>query len=227
MAQPGLDDVLAAQKTLAGVARVTALEGSRHLSALVGAPVHLKCENLQRAGSFKLRGAYVRIAGLTAAERELGVVAASAGNHAQGMALAASLGASTLRVRRAPCVALLATGDELVLPGEIPGPDQIVASSHSGVASMATAAGASVSAPGAATNSTSSSSSGSATTESREAFTSTAVREPRLRTSPTSTRGSATRNGRDTPASSASAEYRRHVLSGFTRGVRAARCSSG
>src|SRR5690606_12752768 len=91
MAQPGLDDVLAAQKTLAGVARVTALEGSRHLSALVGAPVHLKCENLQRAGSFKLRGAYVRIAGLTAAERERGVVAASAGNHAQGMALAASL----------------------------------------------------------------------------------------------------------------------------------------
>jgi threonine dehydratase len=91
MAQPGLDDVLAAQKTLAGVARVTALEGSRHLSALVGAPVHLKCENLQRAGSFKLRGAYVRIAGLTAAERERGVVAASAGNHAQGVALAASL----------------------------------------------------------------------------------------------------------------------------------------
>ena len=58
---------------------------------LVGAPVHLKCENLQRTGSFKLRGAYVRIAGLLAEERAAGVVAASAGNHAQGVALAASL----------------------------------------------------------------------------------------------------------------------------------------
>ncbi|MYV62338.1 threonine ammonia-lyase, partial [Streptomyces sp. SID4931] len=54
-----LDDVRGAQKMLDGVARVTALEGSRHLTELVGAPVHLKCENLQRTGSFKLRGAYV------------------------------------------------------------------------------------------------------------------------------------------------------------------------
>ncbi|MFF9901758.1 threonine ammonia-lyase, partial [Streptomyces longispororuber] len=52
-----LDDVRGAQKMLAGVARVTMMEGSRHLSDLVGAPVHLKCENLQRTGSFKLRGA--------------------------------------------------------------------------------------------------------------------------------------------------------------------------
>ena len=86
-----LDDVRTAQKTLSGVARVTAVEGSRHLSSLVGAPVHLKCENLQRTGSFKLRGAYVRIAGLSPAERDAGVVAASAGNHAQGVALAAAL----------------------------------------------------------------------------------------------------------------------------------------
>ncbi|WP_242587431.1 threonine ammonia-lyase [Streptomyces sp. MST-110588] len=76
---------------LSGVSRSTALEGSRHLSALVGAPVHLKCENLQRTGSFKIRGAYVRIAGLSQEERAAGVVAASAGNHAQGVALAASL----------------------------------------------------------------------------------------------------------------------------------------
>ncbi|MFR9726234.1 threonine ammonia-lyase [Streptomyces sp. MS19] len=88
---PGPDDVLAARRTLAGVARVTALESSRYLTRLVGAPVHLKCENLQRTGSFKLRGAYTRIAGLTAEERARGVVAASAGNHAQGVALAASL----------------------------------------------------------------------------------------------------------------------------------------
>ncbi|MFF1453275.1 threonine ammonia-lyase [Streptomyces sp. NPDC058274] len=86
-----LDDVRGAQKMLSGVARVTAMEGSRHLSQLVGAPVHLKCENLQRTGSFKLRGAYVRIAGLLPEERAAGVVAASAGNHAQGVALASSL----------------------------------------------------------------------------------------------------------------------------------------
>lgn len=86
-----LDDVRGAHKMLSGVARITGMEGSRHLSSLVGAPVHLKCENLQRTGSFKIRGAYVRIAGLTPEERAAGVVAASAGNHAQGVALAASL----------------------------------------------------------------------------------------------------------------------------------------
>ncbi|MFD5698856.1 threonine ammonia-lyase [Streptomyces lasiicapitis] len=86
-----LDDVRGAQKMLLGVSRVTAMEGSRHLSQLVGAPVHLKCENLQRTGSFKLRGAYVRIAGLLPEERAAGVVAASAGNHAQGVALASAL----------------------------------------------------------------------------------------------------------------------------------------
>ncbi|MET8678612.1 threonine ammonia-lyase [Streptomyces sp. NPDC004647] len=86
-----VDEVRAAHKMLSGVARVTAMEGSRHLTRLVGSPVHLKCENLQRTGSFKVRGAYVRISGLSADERAAGVVAASAGNHAQGVALAASL----------------------------------------------------------------------------------------------------------------------------------------
>jgi threonine dehydratase len=62
---------------------------SRWLSALAGVPVHLKCENLQRTGSFKVRGSAVRIARLSDEERALGVVAASAGNHAQGVALAA------------------------------------------------------------------------------------------------------------------------------------------
>ncbi|MFC1415107.1 threonine ammonia-lyase [Streptacidiphilus cavernicola] len=90
-----LDDIRGAHKMLAGVARVTPMEGSRHLSAMIGSPVHLKCENLQRTGSFKLRGAYVRIAGLSPDERAAGVVAASAGNHAQGVALAAT----TLGVR--------------------------------------------------------------------------------------------------------------------------------
>jgi threonine dehydratase len=86
-----LDDVRSARELLEGVARTTPLEGSRALSERVGGPVWLKCENLQRTGSFKIRGAYVRIARLTAEERSHGVVAASAGNHAQGVALAASL----------------------------------------------------------------------------------------------------------------------------------------
>lgn len=86
-----LEDVLTARKMLAGVALVTPVEESRWLSRLLDTPVFLKCENLQRAGSFKIRGAYVRISRLTDEERALGVVAASAGNHAQGVALAASL----------------------------------------------------------------------------------------------------------------------------------------
>ena len=86
-----IEDIRAARELLAGVSRVTPMEGSRTLSERVGGPVLLKCENLQRTGSFKIRGAYVRIARLSDAERAQGVVAASAGNHAQGVALAASL----------------------------------------------------------------------------------------------------------------------------------------
>lgn len=87
----GLADVQAAADLLAGVARRTPVEASRVYAELVGGPVSLKCENLQRTGSFKIRGAYVRIARLSPQERARGVVAASAGNHAQGVALAAGL----------------------------------------------------------------------------------------------------------------------------------------
>ena len=87
----GLDDLRAARVLLEGISRTTPVEGLRGLSEQVGSPVLLKCENLQRTGSFKIRGAYVRIARLTDVERARGVVAASAGNHAQGVALAASL----------------------------------------------------------------------------------------------------------------------------------------
>jgi len=83
--------IRAARELLEGISRVTPMEGSRPLSRSVGGPVSLKCENLQRTGSFKIRGAYVRIAKLTDEERMHGVVAASAGNHAQGVALAARL----------------------------------------------------------------------------------------------------------------------------------------
>lgn len=86
-----LADVRAAAVLLDGVARRTPVESSGALAELVGGPVVLKCENLQRAGSFKIRGAYTRISRLTPAERAAGVVAASAGNHGQGVALAASL----------------------------------------------------------------------------------------------------------------------------------------
>ena len=86
-----IDDVRAARSLLQGVLRDTPVQGSRPLTERVGGQVWLKCENLQRAGSFKIRGAYNRIARLSAEEAAHGVVAASAGNHAQGVALAAAL----------------------------------------------------------------------------------------------------------------------------------------
>ncbi len=76
---------------VADVAITTPMEESRWLQALVDGPVLLKCENLQRTGSFKIRGAYVRLSRLSPDERARGVVAASAGNHAQGVALAAQI----------------------------------------------------------------------------------------------------------------------------------------
>jgi threonine dehydratase len=86
-----LADIEAARELLTGIVRVTPLEPSRPLSLSLGVPTWLKCENQQRAGSYKVRGAYTRIARLSDAERARGVVAASAGNHAQGVALAAGL----------------------------------------------------------------------------------------------------------------------------------------
>jgi len=86
-----LDDVVAAQALLGSIIRPTPLEFSGALSDRVGGDVHLKCENLQRAGSFKIRGAYTRMSRLSDEEKARGVVAASAGNHAQGVALAAQL----------------------------------------------------------------------------------------------------------------------------------------
>jgi threonine dehydratase len=87
--QVSLADVERAAETIKSLALRTPMEESRWLSALTGSPVMLKCENLQRTGSFKVRGAYTRMSRLTEEERARGVVAASAGNHAQGVALAA------------------------------------------------------------------------------------------------------------------------------------------
>lgn len=84
------EDIEAARETLKDVIRATSMDHSRALGRIAGSTVHLKCENLQRAGSFKVRGAYVHMSSLTDEEKAKGVVAASAGNHAQGVALAAS-----------------------------------------------------------------------------------------------------------------------------------------
>jgi len=86
---PELADIQAARKRLDGVARVTPVYPSETLSREVGREVRLKAENLQRTGSFKIRGAYNRISQLDDAERAAGVVAASAGNHGQAVAWAA------------------------------------------------------------------------------------------------------------------------------------------
>ncbi len=86
---PTLDDFAAARVRVAEVASVTPMESSRFLANVIGSPVFMKCENLQRTGSYKIRGAYNRLSLLTEEEKARGVVAASAGNHAQGVALAA------------------------------------------------------------------------------------------------------------------------------------------
>lgn len=89
IAGPTLAEVEAARVIVQRVAQVTPMETSRYLAEVLGAPVLLKCENLQRTGSYKIRGAYHRISQLSDDEKARGVVAASAGNHAQGVAFAA------------------------------------------------------------------------------------------------------------------------------------------
>ncbi len=86
---PTVADIEAAAVRIEGIARVTPIYGSETLSRMIGRPVHLKTENLQRTGSFKIRGAVNKIAALSDAERAAGVVAASAGNHGQAVAWAA------------------------------------------------------------------------------------------------------------------------------------------
>ena len=86
-----VQDIRDASERLDGVIANIPVANARWLSELVGGPVFLIPENLQRAGSFKIRGAFNRLFKLTQEERDLGVVAASAGNHAQGVALAARM----------------------------------------------------------------------------------------------------------------------------------------
>ena len=117
------EDVRAARDRVAETARHTPLEYSHTFSEMTGAEVHLKLETFQRTGSFKIRGATNRIATLSEADREAGIVTASAGNHAQGVALAASrLGVDSVVVmpEDAPVSKVEATRDygaEVVLHG--------------------------------------------------------------------------------------------------------------
>jgi threonine dehydratase len=121
---PTLPDIEAARTRLDGVARVTPVYRSETLSRLAGREVHLKAENLQRTGSFKVRGAYNRISALTPEERAAGVVAASAGNHGQAVAWAALEVGSHARIympQDAPMAKVDATrhyGAEVVLGGD-------------------------------------------------------------------------------------------------------------
>ena len=121
--QVGFDDVIAAREVLRGVITATPMLHSWVLSDLLGGPVYLKCENLQRTGSFKARGAYFRISRLSDSERARGVVAASAGNHAQGVAFAAALlgaRATVVMPEGAPLPKIAATrsyGAEVILHG--------------------------------------------------------------------------------------------------------------
>jgi threonine dehydratase len=89
LAGPTLAAFEEAREVVSRVAEITPMETSQFLEEVLGSAVYLKCENLQRTGSYKIRGAFNRLSKLTAAERARGVVAASAGNHAQGVALAA------------------------------------------------------------------------------------------------------------------------------------------
>jgi threonine dehydratase len=120
---PTLAEIEEARRRLDGVARATPVVSSETLGRLVGRPVWLKAENLQRTGSFKIRGAFNRISTLTEAEREAGVVTASAGNHGQAVAWAAreaGVRATVLMPEDAPAAKVGATrsyGAEVLLAG--------------------------------------------------------------------------------------------------------------
>ncbi len=119
-----IDDVWAAQKTIGDVARRTPLNLALGKD-LRDRDIHMKLENLQLTGSFKIRGSLNKISNLTEEEKKRGVIAASAGNHAQGVALSSQLkgvDAKIVMPEGAPLVKISATrryGAEVVLYGRI------------------------------------------------------------------------------------------------------------
>ena len=125
MSSVDISMILQAERTLNGVVKHTELLFAEKLSKRLNGNIYLKLENLQKSGSFKIRGAYNRIIHLTAEEKDCGVVASSAGNHAQGVAISATkLGIKSTIVMpmTAPFAKINATrnyGGEVVLHGEI------------------------------------------------------------------------------------------------------------
>ncbi|MCI0698210.1 threo-3-hydroxy-L-aspartate ammonia-lyase [candidate division KSB1 bacterium] len=121
MTLPTFDDIKAAAARLQGVAHRTPVLTSSFLNGLTGNHLFFKCENFQRAGAFKFRGAYNALAQLLPEQRRRGVVAYSSGNHAQGVALAAKLlgiSAKIVMPTDAPAAKLAATrgyGAEVIL----------------------------------------------------------------------------------------------------------------
>jgi threonine dehydratase len=119
-----LNEIQAAQQMICGAIDLTPCKYSGFLSRLTGAEIHLKLENLQKTGSFKIRGALTKLSSLTPEERQRGVIAASAGNHAQGVARAAQkLGvcATILMPEPTPITKVEATkfaGAEVILQGD-------------------------------------------------------------------------------------------------------------
>jgi len=120
-----MKDILKAAEALQGVVHKTPIDYSRNFSTMAGSEVFLKKENEQKTGSFKIRGAYNKILSLTDEEKKRGVVACSAGNHAQGVALSASLAgiqATIVMPKAAPLVKVSATRDygaDVILHGSI------------------------------------------------------------------------------------------------------------
>jgi threonine dehydratase len=139
---PTLADIEAARARIAPLVRATPVSSSETLGRRSGRPVFLKAENLQRTGSFKVRGAGNRVATLSDAERAAGVVTASAGNHGQAVALAAreaGVKATVFMPQGAPMAKVDATrsyGAEVVLSGE--GYDEAHAAAHEAVEAGAT-----------------------------------------------------------------------------------------
>ena len=121
---PHFSDLINAQSVLRNIVKTTPLERSKSFSAMSGADVYLKLENFQTTGSFKVRGAYYKIKNLTPEESANGVLCASAGNHAQGVAYAASkLGVKSTVFMPvfAPPLKVIATrsyGAEVILTGD-------------------------------------------------------------------------------------------------------------
>ncbi|MCC3863504.1 threonine ammonia-lyase [Terrisporobacter petrolearius] len=123
MTKVTLQDIQKAQETIKDIVKKTDILESTKLSTMTGANIYYKCENLQKTGSFKVRGASNKIANLTEEEKSKGVIASSAGNHAQGVALSAKMNdieATIVMPSTAPLAKVTATksyGANVVLEG--------------------------------------------------------------------------------------------------------------